>query len=238
MSAPFSDLSALIPIAVLSASLMGSAHCVGMCGGLAMIVGRTRREMAWYHFGRLLGYLTLGVLAGALGAATLGATTLSWLSWAASLLLALAFIQMGIGLWRGKGTHLFALPQGWIRTLHALARGNALAVGTFSALIPCGWLHGFVLGAVATQNPLRGGAVLALFWLGTIPALSAAPWLLNRWILPVARRMPRAAAVLLIAAGLLSVGVRAQPLLKNRVHFDAQEHPANPPESPRSQKCH
>jgi sulfite exporter TauE/SafE len=205
--------SDLIPLAVLGASLLGSGHCVGMCGGLVLAVGRGPAKVGAYHFGRLLGYLSLGALAGALGAATLRSERVSWISWPASLLLAAAFIQMGVNLWRGRGNHLFALPQSWVRKLHEVSRGNAFAVGTLSALLPCGWLHGFVLASLATQSVSKGALVLFFFWLGTVPALSAAPWLVSRVLGPLARRTPRLAAAFLIAAGLASLGVRAAPLM-------------------------
>ncbi len=225
MSALSSDL---IPIAVLGASLLGSGHCVGMCGGLVLAVGRGPTKVGAYHVGRLLGYLTLGVVAGWLGAATIGSEKFGWISWIASLLLAAAFIQMGVSLWRGRGNHLFALPQSWIRRLHQVSRGNAFGVGLLSALLPCGWLHGFVLAAVATQNPLKGAALLFFFWLGTVPALSAAPWLMKQVLAPLGRRTPRMAAVLLIAAGFASLGVRAAPLLGWNLHaHDASAHSAH-----------
>jgi hypothetical protein len=55
--------------------------------------------------------------------------------------------------------------------------------------------------------------VLLMFWLGTLPALSTAPWLFKRAISPVFIRAPRVAAVLLIGVGILSVALRSRPLL-------------------------
>ncbi len=217
--------SDLIPIAVLGASLLGSGHCVGMCGGLVLAVGRGPAKVGAYHAGRLLGYLALGALAGALGSVVLRSDRLGWISWTASLLLAAAFIQMGVNLWRGRGNHLFALPPSWIRKFHQASRGNAFAVGTLSALLPCGWLHGFVLASIATQSVFKGAGVLLFFWLGTVPALSAAPWLVSRVLGPIARRTPRMAAALLIAAGFASLGVRAAPLMGWSPHARGQDAP-------------
>ncbi len=62
--------------AVLSASLVGSMHCVGMCGPLAIWASgaaerqRSRQMMsavALYHLGRLVTYTLVGFAAGALG---------------------------------------------------------------------------------------------------------------------------------------------------------------------------
>jgi hypothetical protein len=44
---------------VFVASLLGSLHCAGMCGGIACFVGGTAargRALTLYHLGRLLSY--------------------------------------------------------------------------------------------------------------------------------------------------------------------------------------
>ncbi|RLS81019.1 MAG: sulfite exporter TauE/SafE family protein, partial [Planctomycetota bacterium] len=54
--------------------LLGSAHCVGMCGGFAAVIGlNTRstlgnlRAQLVYSCGRLMSYATLGAIAGFAG---------------------------------------------------------------------------------------------------------------------------------------------------------------------------
>ena len=215
MSALSIELPQIIPFAILGASLLGSTHCVGMCGGLAVSAGKDIKNISFYHLGRLTGYLWLGGMAGALGAATLGNRGFGFLSWIASGLLAFALIQMGIQVWRGQGSHLFALPPSWTRALHQTAGSNPFSIGACSALIPCGWLHSFILAAAATQSPTRGALVLLFFWLGTVPALSFSPWILRKILRPISNRMPKATAMLLITAGVLSLGIRAAPLVRS-----------------------
>ncbi len=58
--------------AVLLASLLGSPHCAGMCGGfVCFYAGQGGRGQALahvaYNLGRLASYLLLGALAGLLG---------------------------------------------------------------------------------------------------------------------------------------------------------------------------
>jgi sulfite exporter TauE/SafE len=229
--APSIDTTPLIPLAVFGASLLGSTHCVGMCGGLAVSVGRDSKSTLLYHLGRLTGYLWLGTMAGALGAATLGAAEFSVVSWIATALLAFAFIQMGVNVWRGKGSHLFALPSRFSKALHQVAGDNPYSIGAFSALLPCGWLHGFVLTAAAVQSPLKGALVLFLFWVGTVPALSLSPWLIRKILQPIALKIPKATAILLISAGVLSLFVRASPLIKRLNHQP-------PPQHEEAHSCH
>ncbi|HSM06730.1 MAG TPA: sulfite exporter TauE/SafE family protein, partial [Longimicrobiales bacterium] len=54
------------------AGLVGSPHCMGMCGGFAVACGAGRdRGLSW-HAGRLATYMALGGVAGAAGAAIPG----------------------------------------------------------------------------------------------------------------------------------------------------------------------
>ena len=56
-----------VPLGVFIASLLGSSHCVTMCGPIAVTVNNNFGHMSLYHIGRLLSYLTLGALAGLIG---------------------------------------------------------------------------------------------------------------------------------------------------------------------------
>ena len=63
-------------LAVVTASLLGSGHCAGMCGPLALMASigpatsaQLARRMSFYHVGRLIGYMSLGAAVGGVGAA-------------------------------------------------------------------------------------------------------------------------------------------------------------------------
>jgi sulfite exporter TauE/SafE len=81
-------------------------------------------------------------------------------------------------------------------------------LGSFSAFLPCGWLYSFVLGALATQSPIKGAAFLGLFWLGTVPALVLAPSLIRKVLAPISQKAPKISGAVLIAAGLITVGLK------------------------------
>ncbi|MBY0471026.1 sulfite exporter TauE/SafE family protein [bacterium] len=214
MSALFVDASAWAPTAVLMASLLGSGHCVAMCGGLILASAPSRRSQVVYHLGRLLGYLTLGGMAGWVGSQVLT----SFLSWGAALFISSVFILMGIRLWRGGALHISIIPASITHKLFKIVRGRAFGVGLLSALLPCGWLHVFVLAAISARTALAGASLLFVFWLGTLPALSSASWLVDRFLRPVSRRAPRFAALILIAAGVLGVGIKAKPIFAKSEH--------------------
>ena len=214
MSGPIGDPVSWVPLAVLGASLAGSAHCLSMCGGIVVATARGPWAWAAYHLGRLAGYLVLGALAGHLGGKLLSLSMESrWIGLGAAGALGSGLILAGAQVWRGRLPHVRLMPSRVLGALYARARGNAVLSGLLTALLPCGWLHVFVLGAASTRGACAGAALLMLFWLGTLPALTAAPWLVERILRPAARRAPRLAAVLLIIAGTLTVGARVAPLL-------------------------
>ena len=66
------------------------------------------------------------------------------------------------------GGRLFARVAG---ALKGRVPGHPFATGLFLGLLPCGFLYSAVVAAVARGGALEGAAALALFGLGTAPAL-------------------------------------------------------------------
>lgn len=179
-----------------------------MCGPLTWTVVRSRTSWIGFHLGRLGGYLLLGAAAGAVGEKLLSPGGTLWLSWIATGILAVGLLLAGTRVFSGKGFHLKLLPNRLWKPLQRFAGGNVFLSGILLALLPCGWLHTFVLGAVATQSGLRGSLFLGAFWLGTLPALSVAPWLVTRLPKISILRNPRFAGMVLILASFFTIGMR------------------------------
>ena len=201
-----------VPLAVLTASVMGSAHCVGMCGGLVTSVCRTRLQWAGYQLGRLLSYVFLGAGVGALGHHFLAEGALKWAAWVSAGLMALAFFALGAKAWKGGSPHFSVVPQSVLSWFYRRAHGAPFWLGALSAALPCGWLQSFVLASAATQSAARGGVLMAVFWLGTLPALSAVPWITHHLLRPASVRAPKITAMLLIVAGLAGIGFKMSSL--------------------------
>lgn len=222
MSGLFSN-PAFVPLAVVSASLLGSGHCVAMCGGLIASSTQSRSDVLKYHLGRLAGYAALGAFAGLLGERVFRETTIGVLPWIATAMLAGGLILSGIRIWTGKGMHLQILPAALMQKLYSKSRGSATRVGMLSAFLPCGWLHTFVLASLATRSAPYGALFLFFFWLGTLPALTAAPLLLQRVLRPMSQKLPRLSASLLIVAGVVTLGAKLKPLIEAQAHSSSSE---------------
>lgn len=178
--------------AILLASLVGSPHCAGMCGGLMLYAlgadreqprGRRVRLQAAYHSGRLASYLALGAGAGAVGAAVDFGGHFAGMQRAAAVTAGVLMIGFGlVMLARAAGlrTGHLSLPGPVRRAFERAHRfaftlrptGRALTIGLLTALLPCGWLYAFAFTAAGTASPFWGAAVMGVFWVGTVPLMA------------------------------------------------------------------
>ncbi|MEL6106783.1 MAG: sulfite exporter TauE/SafE family protein [Planctomycetota bacterium] len=75
--------------AIVLASVLGSTHCVGMCGPLALwasgALDQSRQKVlantSLYHLGRLFTYAMMGLLAGGIGELVTSAAKQSAFGW-------------------------------------------------------------------------------------------------------------------------------------------------------------
>lgn len=183
--------SALL-LSVLIASLIGSPHCVGMCGvfvAFATGAGDARSAgklalTASYHGGRLMMYALLGAISGAMGHAVEFSGAAWGLPYAAAVVaggmmtvfgLAALLRHLGVRIGSGEAWGYAPLKRGLLAAQRAAmvlpAVPRAGVIGLCTALLPCGWLWAFVAMSGGTASPLGGAAVMAVFWLGTLPAL-------------------------------------------------------------------
>lgn len=151
-----------------------------MCGGLILASTQTITTIALYHTGRLLGYMGLGYFSGYLG---LSLTHMSWVP----TMMGLSFITIGIvSLFKKPDMTIpiFSTLLNWIVSLRSKLSATlyAFIIGLGSIFLPCGWLYTFVLSVSQTKNPVAGAGFLALFWLGTLPALTISPYLIKRYL--------------------------------------------------------
>ena len=236
-------MSALLTT-VFVASLLGSLHCVGMCGPFALLAGtgdgRSFRvaPTAAYSLGRLLSYAVVGMLFGGLGLAL--NQSLSWSSWsswqqtATMVAGTLMVVVGGIALARqfGLSVKLPRVAGPLEKALGAAIRfGRGLSpirraalIGLASSLMPCGWLYVFALAAASTANPLWGALVMAVFWAGTVPIMVALGLGWGRLSGKFQAKVPLVMAVLVILIGVYTVVHRSPIDLGTMVARDQVVH--------------
>jgi hypothetical protein len=212
-------------LAILVASLLGSVHCAGMCGGfVCFYASGARTTMAThvaYNGGRLASYLLLGLMAGLVGMGVDRAGTLVGVSRAAAIVSGILMVAWGASmLLAQRGVRL---PRvGLLASLHsplgallARVRGEspvrrAGATGLLTTLLPCGWLYAFVAAAAGMGSVPHALIVMTAFWAGTVPAMLAVGLTAQRLAGPIRSRLPAVTAAVVVVIGLLSIAGRLQ----------------------------
>lgn len=162
--------------AILVTSLLGSMHCVGMCGPMALWAsgvggtetrrGETVVRLTAYHFGRLITFLTAGVAAGVVGGwVTTGGDWLGWQQTAARLA---GSAMIGLGVW--KALHW------WRPVVSGTAARSPVGIAKL------GWGQRFSLAVSRRLAMLRPGIVrLPGHWralaIGMVTTLLPCGWL-------------------------------------------------------------
>jgi hypothetical protein len=213
---------------VFIASLVGSLHCVGMCGPFALLAGSSARSRSAavmptlaYSFGRLITYSCLGLICGALGLA-INETGSGLHHWQQSATFIAGLLMILIGVialvrWWGLKVQLPSVAQpfqkalqfGFQRTLGLKPLPRALVIGMLTSLMPCGWLYTFGITAAGTGSPWMGMFLMMVFWAGTVPIMSALMLGLSGIGHRVQAQLPGIMATLVIALGLFTLAFRA-----------------------------
>jgi hypothetical protein len=204
---------------MLAAGLVSSLHCIGMCGpillgfGAAAPARRPAYEFLWYHLGRIWTYALLGLLAGTLGRGVArggvwsgwqrgAGIALSGLVLVAGLVLLLPAGRLVASAWI-DGCGLGRLrSSGWFRVL--TGSGGAvgrLVLGALMGFLPCGLVYAMLALAAALGGPLEGALGMALFGLGTVPALTAVVATSRLWPARLRAHGTRVAAIAIVATG-------------------------------------
>ena len=175
----------------LALGLLGSLHCVQMCGPLVLSAAlpithltRGRQVMAQvaYNLGRLTTYAVLGAAAGALGSAVGVLGRLAGIRHGAMfaggvLLIAVAASLAGLRPGRLTTVGPFRHASAWSRFVARLmtspAASTRFVMGLVLGLLPCGLVYGALVKAAATGSVAGGALTMAAFGAGTSGALLA-----------------------------------------------------------------
>jgi hypothetical protein len=166
--------------------LLGSFHCVGMCGPIAFMLPVDRSnafkkasQITIYHFGRLLAYSVIGVIFGLLG------KSFYLFGFQQQLSIAIGVLMILVVLIPQKTFNKYNFSKPIYKVLSKIksALGTALkrkttdtflTIGFLNGFLPCGLVYMAVFAAIAGGNALNGGLYMAVFGLGTIPLMTTA----------------------------------------------------------------
>lgn len=169
-------------IAALSIGFLGSFHCIGMCGAIALSLPVQHLE-GWkkyigimlYNVGRVLTYSLLGALFGWLG------SRFALFGWQqiVSVILGIAMLFIAIMYLLQQKMHNSWIDKVWNQRLikiiaplfQSKSLGMPMLIGLLNGLLPCGLVYMAITGATATSDPILGAIFMGSFGLGTLPAM-------------------------------------------------------------------
>lgn len=165
--------------------LFGSMHCVGMCGPLAMALPVHHRShmkrfaaLLLYQLGRIVTYASLGLLFGFAGRHIYIAGFQQWFSIGMGMLIFILLIQYYCYKKNIQPAFMLAFykkVQGVIITLlrSEKHRFSYLLLGMANGLLPCGMVYVAIAAALTGSTVGEGVLFMAMFGLGTLPAMMA-----------------------------------------------------------------
>lgn len=181
--------------------LVGSLHCAGMCGPLALAVpgaamNPTRFALGRvaYNFGRIITYCALGMIFGLFGKTLLLAGIQRWVSIALGVMLIVGvFTSRKLALWKPVTILVNQLKSHMSGLLRQRSLTSVGALGLLNGLLPCGLVYVAAAGATATEHMLSGAIYMAAFGAGTLPMMLAIG--LGGKLVPLSFRLKLRAAI-------------------------------------------
>lgn len=163
----------------------GGAHCIGMCGPIALALPMSRQGNAakisggiFYNLGRATTYLLLGLIFGLVGAGFKMSGIQQWVSIAAGAIMILSVLIPMI-----SGSRTITVKQdflGFMKIKKALSKlignpkGHAVFLtGVLNGFLPCGLVYIALGGALVSSSVMESGWFMFMFGLGTLPYLFA-----------------------------------------------------------------
>ncbi|ASO05578.1 sulfite exporter TauE/SafE family protein [Arenibacter algicola] len=197
--------------------LMGSFHCVGMCGPIAFMLpvdhnkpARKLFQVFLYHIGRLTSYSLIGLIFGFLGKGLY----VFGLQQRLSIIIGVLMIVIILIPYKTFGKYNFSKPIYSFLTkiksrlgkeLQKKSPDTFLTIGFLNGLLPCGLVYMAVFGSIATANPWLGALFMALFGLGTIPLMTTAVYFGSMLKGSAKKSVQRLIPVFVILVGLLFI---------------------------------
>ncbi|WP_459211927.1 sulfite exporter TauE/SafE family protein [Aquimarina rhabdastrellae] len=197
--------------------LLGSFHCIGMCGPIALMlpVDRTNAkkkffQITLYHSGRLLAYSVLGLVFGWIGKSLHLFGLQQYLSIGIGILMILVILLPHTVFNRYNfskpiATAIMKIKSALGKELQKKTTDTFLTIGFLNGFLPCGLIYIAIFGAIATGNPLQSSAYMLLFGLGTIPLLSVIIYVSDLITQKVKYRIRKIIPVFVILMGLLFI---------------------------------
>lgn len=163
--------------------LLGSFHCVGMCGPIVLALPASQSSR-WkfffsrlvYNLGRVVTYAAMGFIIGSIGEQFSLAGYQNILSISMGVLI-LIMVLIPTGFFNKLFPfQLFTkvstkVKQYWGLLFKNSSIASMFLIGVLNGFLPCGFVYIALAGAASTGSMINGSLYMALFGLGTLPIL-------------------------------------------------------------------
>ena len=210
-------MSVEVLLSALMLGLIGSFHCAGMCGPIALAIPLNNKN--WfskingsliYNIGRAITYAAMGAVFGLFGKGLVMAGFQKWVSIIMGLIMVTSVLfpslyKNNIDLGRTASSFVGKLKVKLSALLQKKSYGSLLLIGLLNGLLPCGLVYMAIAGAIATTNSLSGALFMFLFGLGTLPMLFAISILSNTLGVKLRTKMTKIIPVVVFFIGVLFI---------------------------------
>ena len=197
--------------------IMGSFHCIGMCGPIAFMLPVDHNKPAkklfqvfLYHLGRITSYALIGLIFGFLGKGLY----VFGLQQRLSIIIGILMILFILIPYRTFGKYNFSKPIYSFLTkiksrlgkeLQKKSPDTFITIGFLNGFLPCGLVYMALFGSIATANPWLGALFMALFGLGTVPLMTTAVYFGSMLKGAAKKSVQRLIPIFVILIGLLFI---------------------------------
>ena len=162
---------------------LGSFHCIGMCGPLALALpGSDRKTSSFvisrlvYNFGRVITYSILGLSVGLISQMVAISGFQQWLSISVGVFillgLSISSFRKKINEWKAYPSKAIKKATSPIKSLFKKGTtGSLFLIGLLNGLLPCGFVYMALATALTSGSVFSSTYFMAGFGLGTIPAM-------------------------------------------------------------------
>jgi len=195
--------------------LIGSVHCAGMCGPLALALpatGNTRLSFGVgrvaYNLGRVATYCLLGAFFGGIGMTLALAGFQRWASIGAGVAIligVLASKRHKLALNSPLSIVIARLRLSLGKLMQRRTYGSVFLLGALNGFLPCGLVYMACAGAIAPGTILSGVEYMLAFGLGTVPMMLSIGCMGKMVQLGMRLRFQKLVPVCLVMLGLLLI---------------------------------
>lgn len=196
------------------AGVLGSGHCVGMCGALVsgcfMKPGMSKSYLPYfaYQIARIFVYTLVGFAAATLGVVLVSSGVFGQVQSILQMIIGAVVIVLALGIlgWIPFQGSVKLLPMNVLRRGYAESRSKgpllgATIAGLLNGLMPCPLTFAMAVKATSATTIMEGGLLMLTFGAGTLPTMLFVSVAFGKMSAQFRGLMLKSAALIMIAMG-------------------------------------